>query len=208
MDRSQPWISIWLHTRETIRESLRETSRLTKIILIVLFGMVLGYDIASLQDLGDKYSLGWILWGSPLTGIFNAWIYWLVISWLAYWIGRRLFQGEGDWEETRTAVAWASVPFIAKWILWIPQWFLFGADNFTRSTPLLDTSVGWSVGFWLFGLLDLILTLWYFVVLSKSIGEVHGISSVQGLGIVLLSYLAVILVLALISIITFSLLVR
>ncbi|QKI80675.1 Yip1 domain-containing protein [Kroppenstedtia eburnea] len=206
MDMSKPWISIWLRTRETIRESLSETPRLTKMVLVALFGIVFGYDMAVSQELGDKYSLGLILWGSPLTGILNAFIYWLVISWLVYWIGSRLFNGDGDWEETRTAMAWAGVPFIAKLILWIPQWLLFGKDNFTTETPLLDTSVGLSVLFWLFGLLDLILTIWYFVVLSKSIGEVHGISSILGFGIVMLSYLAVILVLVMISLVTFGLL--
>ncbi|MFD1407094.1 hypothetical protein ACFQ49_02715 [Kroppenstedtia eburnea] len=55
-------------------------------------------------------------------------------------------------------------------------------------------------------MLDLILTIWYFVVLSKSIGEVHGISSILGFGIVMLSYLAVILVLVMISLVTFGLL--
>lgn len=114
MDMSKPWISIWLRTRETIRESLSETPRLTKMVLVALFGIVFGYDMAVSQELGDKYSLGLILWGSPLTGILNAFIYWLVISWLVYWIGSRLFNGDGDWEETRTAMAWAGVPFIAK----------------------------------------------------------------------------------------------
>ncbi|MFD1407092.1 hypothetical protein ACFQ49_02705 [Kroppenstedtia eburnea] len=65
MDMSKPWISIWLRTRETIRESLSETPRLTKMVLVALFGIVFGYDMAVSQELGDKYSLGLILWGSP-----------------------------------------------------------------------------------------------------------------------------------------------
>lgn len=203
---NKPWISIWFQTRDTIRETQRETSTSTKILLVALFGLAFGYDMASSQSLGDKYSFGLIAVGSPLMGILNAFIHWFVISWLAYWIGSRWFHGDGDWEESRTAIAWAGIPFIAKLILWIPQLFLFRLDNFTTESPLLDTSVGLSVLFWVFGLIDLILTIGYFVILSKSIGEVHGVSSILGFGIVLLSYAAVVLVSVMISFIALALL--
>lgn len=203
---TQPWISIWLRTRETIREVLPDTSTGIQILLVALFGLALGYDTAVTQSMGDKYSFGLILIGSPLMGVLNALVYWIIISWLIFWIGNRLFHGDGEWEEVRIAMAWSGIPFIAKLILWIPQLLLFRMDNFTTFSPLLDASVGLSVLFWIFGLLDLVLTIWYFVVLSKSIGEVHGVSALLGFGIILLSMIVATMGLLLISLVTFGLL--
>ncbi|SDW87378.1 Yip1 domain-containing protein [Marininema mesophilum] len=205
MDQIKPWLSIWLRTRETIQSLINDTPLSRQLLLVALFGLVFGYDSAVSRTLGDKYSFGLIVVGSPILGIIQGLVMWIVISWLIYWIGSRFFSGDADWMETRIAMAWGGIPFIVKGILWIPQLLLFQKDNFTTLHPLLDTSVLLSVLFWIFGLMDLVLTVWYVVVISKSVGEAHNISSIQGFGILLLSFLVVIVAMILISLIGFAL---
>jgi len=176
-----PWIHIWTDTRNTIQRLLDDPSDKSLIWIICLFGVTVALEQASLRSAGDTVSLPIILVLSLVLGPLIGWLSWMLISGLVYWTGS-WFGGTGSWEEVRTAVAWASIPFIAKLILWVPQLLLFGREMFTTVMPSLEVEhnpLMWAA-FILLELVDLILTVWYYVVLSKSIGEAHDFSAWKG----------------------------
>ncbi|OYD06066.1 hypothetical protein CHM34_18300 [Paludifilum halophilum] len=116
---------------------------------------------------------------------------WAIISGLTYWTGSWL-GGTGTWKEIRTASAWAGIPFIATLIVWIPQLLLFGREMFTTAMPSLDQSFLLVLLFLFLNGIDLVLTVWYYVVFSKSLGEAHGFSSWKGFFSIVISYLLLI----------------
>jgi hypothetical protein len=95
---------------------------------------------------------------------------------MAYWIGRS-FDGTGTWEDVKTAVIWASAPFIMKLILWAPQLSFFGEEMFQSSMNSLEANPWLYLLFVILWLVDLIIVVWYVVVLCKSVGEAHSFSA-------------------------------
>jgi hypothetical protein len=205
MNNQSPWLSNWFKTEETMDEIMSRSTKGTVALLVILYGISFGYDYAAFQSLGDKYPLAMIAIGSPLVGIFNGFLYWLALSVLSTWLGRS-FGGKGTWKEVQTVVAWAGIPFIVKILLFFLQMLLFGQETFTSHTPVTDSSTVLSTLYMVFSLLDLLLTVWYYVILSKGLGKVHGFSGWIGFGVVLLSTLVILLILFLIGLIMFKML--
>ncbi len=179
LDVDRPWISIWLHPRDTIGEWVDETSKKHLIWLISLSGYAIYLEQAVGRDLGDSVVLPAIfifglLWG-PLYGV----ITWFLIGGLSHLFSRML-GGEADWAQTRTAVAWSTLPLAAKLLLWVPQLALFGKEMFTAQTPVLDSSPLLSVLFLFLWIVDMGLNVWFFVTLSHALGEVHHFSAWKG----------------------------
>jgi hypothetical protein len=193
-----PWLSIWLQPRQTIREHVDNVSYGKIFLFTALLGFTFSLDHAQSQLLGDKYELAPILISSVITGIVFGFLFWYAISRLSLWMGH-LFNGHGTWEEVRGATLWASIPFIAKLGLWLIQLLLFGHENFTEVAPVIESSLLLVILFNLFLLLQILLVIWYVFVFSKAIAEVHGFSAWKGLGVSLISYFILVLTIILIS---------
>lgn len=174
-----PWLQIWVQPRDVVKEAVILSDKKREWLLVVLFGLTLGLEQASLRGLGDSLSFSAILIFSILLSPVLGFLYWVVVSGIAYWIGRS-FDGTATWEDARTAVAWAGVPFIMKLILWVPQLALFGEEIFQSSMSSLETNPWLFLLFMVIWLVDLTIAVWYVVVLSKSVGEAHGFSAWRG----------------------------
>ena len=104
---------------------------------------------------------------------------WLIVGSVYHGMAR-LFGGVGTWKETLLGVAWCSIPYVAKSVLWIPQLLIFGREMFTSQTPLIDSNIVFMALFYFFGLIELVFFVWYYVVLSHGMGEIHGFSAWKG----------------------------
>ncbi len=105
---------------------------------------------------------------------------WLIVGSVYHGMAR-LFGGVGTWKETLLGVAWCSIPYVTKNILfWIPQLLIFGREMFTSQTPLIDSNIVFMALFYFFGLIELVFFVWYYVVLSHGMGEIHGFSAWKG----------------------------
>src|SRR3954465_6527645 len=132
-----PFITIWLHPRQTVRRIVTEDPELHVLLLASLAGISEALDRASMRNIGDRLSLPIILGLAcvlgPLGGLVSLWLTSYLLRWSGRWIG-----GVGNAGHIRTAIAWASVPVVFSLPLWIPELLLVGSDLFTKETPHVD----------------------------------------------------------------------
>jgi len=183
-----PWLSIWFHPRRTIRYIV-ETNPTEKVhLLAALAGMVNLLDRAMRGSWGD--GMAWYLililiavFGS-LAGIVGVYIGGEIFRWVGGKLG-----GVATSQQVRAAIAWSYLPGIVSVIPVFIYILAVRQEAFTSATPRLDAlaaqSPGFSflmifVGVWLV-VIGVVLGVWQFVLLSKTLGEVLGFSSWRGL---------------------------
>lgn len=186
MSRS-PFLTIWTSPRATVRKIVAENPSFHVTLLACLAGVGEALDRASTRDAGDKMPIIAIIGIAcvlgPLAGLVSLWI----SSHLLCWAGRRM-GGTGTPEHLKTAVAWAAVPAVLTLPLWIPELLLFGSDMFTSETPRLDSKPLLWIFFLVFAAVEVVLSIWSFVLLCHTVAEVQGFRSAwRGFGNVLLA---------------------
>lgn len=189
--RLNPWTSMWLQPRATIRQILREDPEQGVYLLAGVAGISKAWDRAVSQSSGDDISfLTVVVVGAIvgyLAGILSLYIGAALIRGTGSWIG-----GRGESEDLRAAVAWSNVPVVWVFPLWLIEMAVFRSELFTTATPRLDANP--SLGLLLAGLgvLEIIAGVWGFVLMLKTVGEVQGFSAWKALGNVLLAVLVIV----------------
>ena len=187
-----PWFSMWLHPRRTIRQIVATNPDRLVLVLASISGIVQGFANAESKSRGDKTSLATVLLLSlivgPLMGIFGLWLGGMLLRWTGRWLG-----GQADSRRIRTALAWANVPMVWSLLLWIPAILLFGAELFTKATPIIEASSRLSALYLVFSIGTAGIGVWSFVVLLHALGEVQGFSAWKALGNSLLAMLVVLI---------------
>ncbi|MGA8943301.1 MAG: YIP1 family protein [Thermoactinomyces sp.] len=193
---------VFKHPKQNIRPAMDETSAKVLFILISLYGMTAFLDQAMGKYLGDVVPLAGILLLSVLLGPLAGGMAWILSSAVIHGT-TRLFKGTASFKETRHACAWATVPYSTKlMIITIPMILIFGEENFTTLTPRIDSSIFLLLLFFLFIIADIVLSIYYLVVYSKIIGEVHNIGAWKGFLSIVLIPVAIIILLVIALIIT------
>ena len=185
-----PWFSMWLHPRRTIRQIVETDPERLVLLLAAVGGIAQALANAESKSNGDKVSLTSVLLISlilgPLMGVFSLWLGSIILRWTGGWIG-----GQADARRVRTALAWANVPQIWSLLLWIPALLLFGAELFTKATPIIEASSLLSALYLVFSIGTAVIGGWSFVVFLHSLGEVQGFSAWKALLNSFLAMLAV-----------------
>ncbi|WP_129599823.1 Yip1 family protein [Anaerophilus nitritogenes] len=198
-----PWLSIWTKPRKTIRYIINNNPRQYVIVLSILNGIFGSLNNASSRNSGDDMSIfaifAFSIIAGGLGGLISLYVSGALINWTGKWIG-----GIGSKENIRAAIAWGCAPFVLSSILWIPELILFGNEMFTSLTPNLDSSPTLSILLIIFGVIEIIIAIWSFVVGLKCVGEVQGFSAWRALGNCLLAGLFIIIPIAIIILIMIS----
>jgi len=185
-----PWLSIWLQPRATIRQIVDTNPRQQVLLLAALGGVVETLDRASMRSAGDMLPLAAILGvaalGGPIFGIVSLYIG----GWVLRWSGAQL-GGQANAEQVRAAIAWSGVPSLFTSVVLIPQLAVFGRELFTTETPIVDSSNTYLAFLLGTGLIETVGGIWGLVTLTKCLGEVHRFSAWRGLGSLLLVLLLV-----------------
>ena len=175
-----PWFSMWLHPRRTIRQIVETNPERLVLSLAAVGGFVEGLINMASDSKGDDMSLRAILLATlivgPIMGIVGLWVGGFLLRWTGGWIG-----GQADARRIRATLAWANVPLIWSLLLWIPALLLFGRELFTAATPVLDASAALSGLHLVFSLGIGIISLWSFVAFLHALGEVQGFSAWRSL---------------------------
>ncbi|HSX03153.1 MAG TPA: Yip1 family protein [Rhabdochlamydiaceae bacterium] len=182
-----PWTAIWVRPRETIQKIVNFDPRYGFIFLAGVYGFNMLMQVVQSLSLGAEFSLTGILVGalilSPFLGMLMLSIMALLLQWTGRWIG-----GKGKYLPIRAALAWSNVPNIVNIVLWLILAFYFkravfvngfAGTSFQGSEMLLVTSVF---------LFQTILSIWSFIILIKSLGQVQGFSAWKGLFNVLIPF--------------------
>ena len=182
-----PWLSIWFRPRATIRYIISTDPTYRVYSLAALGGISKVLDRAMSRAWGDSMAWYWIvllvLVGGPVAGVFGLYIGGAIFRWVGSKLG-----GAATSEEVRAAIAWASLPGIAGLVFIIPYLIFLRSEAFTSETPRLDAIVAqspaWAILVSLLGIylivIGVVLSLWQLVLLSKTLGEVHGFSAWRG----------------------------
>ena len=185
-----PWFSMWLHPRRTIRQIVETNPDRLVLLLAAVGGIVEALINASSDSKGENMSLQAILLtaliGGPLMGVIGLWLGGALLRWTGGWIG-----GQADSRRIRATLAWANVPLVWSLLLWIPALLLFGAELFATATPILDASTMLSGLYMVFSFGIGIVSIWAFVVFLHALGEVQGFSAWKALGNSILAGLVV-----------------
>jgi hypothetical protein len=177
MERSKwpdnPWLSIWIKPRATIRAIVDVDPERYVILLAVIAGIGEALNRASSKNLGDTLPILAILIIAAIFGAVGGVLSLYISGALLSWIGG-MFGGQASAREVRTAIAWSSVPFIWSMAFWIPNLGLYGNEMFTSDTQYIDN---FPLGVLIIGSLEVIIVIWTFIVYLKCLGEVHGFSA-------------------------------
>lgn len=195
-----PWLTMWVKPRNTIRWILENKPNEMVIILAMLGGFSQAMDRASSKSLGDGLPFPLLILAAAvigaISGIISLYLAGAIFKWTGSWIG-----GKGSFNDVRTAYAWSNVPIIWALILWIPEIALFGQELFTSVTPQIDANPTLKIALVVFALIESIIGIWAFVIFLKSLGEAHGFSAWKALGTVVLSILVLVVPLVVLAVI-------
>ncbi|MBI5687302.1 MAG: YIP1 family protein [Verrucomicrobia bacterium] len=187
-----PFLTIWLSPRETIRRIVEWNPNYWVIALACLAGIGQAFDQASMKNIGDETPTALIfaiaLVAGPLVGLLQLWIGYQLIRWTGRWLG-----GMASREHLRTALAWGYVPAVFALTLLIPEWLIAGPELFTKQTPHLNAHPGLLMFLKALGAVGGMLGIWSIVTTCHTVAEVQGYRSAwRGLANLLLPFTLVI----------------
>jgi hypothetical protein len=184
-----PWISIWTKPRDTMKEVFQSSPK--GVFLLFLVGaFVQVLDRAVQRSLGDSMnSLTGMIVIFILGSLLGAATYYYLVPIMLRWVGS-LLGGKGTTERVRYSVAYSYIPIAYSLIIvWLPSLLLFGIENFTTNTPVVDSSTTLTLLFFLFGIIDLVIGIWAIIIFLKCLGEAHQFSAWKALLTTILSVL-------------------
>lgn len=187
-----PWFSIWMRPRETMRQILNTDPERQVLVLAAISGIGQTLNKASQRNLGDAIDVPVILFlalilGS-IGGIIQLYISGALISWTGKWI-----EGQADSLQVRAALAWSSIPGIWLMLFWIPELALFGEEMFTEEMPVMESNSLLSNAFIALGLVSTIGAVWSIVVMLKCLAEAQGFNAWKALANIILAFCVVFL---------------
>lgn len=181
-----PWAHIWTAPRKTMRAILTKDPRRLILWLAIIGGIFstftsIGYMWLQQPDSQVSYFIPRVigmLLGGAIFGIihlyFGGWLYQLTGSWVG---------GQGSYTEVKSAVGWANYPFIVA--------------SFIGLIGVIVTPFTWLV--LAFGLVNLALIIWGFVIWLHLLGEAHRFSAWKSLLAVIIALLLIFVAVMLVS---------
>jgi hypothetical protein len=139
-----PWISIWIKPRKTIRYIVSRDPEHYFFPLAIAYGIVTSLNRASSKNMGDHLGMWEIFLICLIAGAIGGIISVYISGVLIHWIGEKL-GGKGSQEEIRAALVWGNLPLIFSSIFWIPELAIFGSEMFTSNTPHIDSNLSLSI---------------------------------------------------------------
>ncbi len=175
-----PWLSIWLQPRQTIRQIVDRDPGWMLWRICLLAGAANAVMRVEAKDASPLNKAIAAVLGALLSPVFLYLIGWF-LRWTGSWFG-----GRATNPQIRAALVWSNVPALALFMLWVPI-----RSVFSEASPV------WMV----YTIAALIVTVWSVVIFIRMLAEVHSISSwkacwATGFPLVLIAVLALMLAIA------------
>lgn len=189
-----PWLRIWVQPRDTIRAIVKTNSKKYFALLSAFYGFPMFLQFAQNLSLGETLPSYAILVLALVLSTFIGMLGITIISWLVHWTGKWV-GGEGTFDKIRAAVAWSNVPNAINGLIWLAMIGVFGERLFTRGFGE-ESFVGTELQIVFFAfLVQVIIAVWAFVILLKTVGEVQGFSAWKALLNILIPFFVVVIAL-------------
>lgn len=189
--RSNPWLSIWVQPRETIREIIDTNPKYQFGILCALYGFPMAMGFAQNLSLCTSFPTWSIVIAALVICTFLGYFGICITTWLLYVTGKWI-KGIGTFQTIRTAVAWSNVPNAVTSITWFILLGFFGGQIFCKGFSEM-AFVGYQAGVvFLIFLIQSIVSIWGFIILLKTVGEAQGFSAWKALLNVVIPFVIVV----------------
>lgn len=173
MIHPNPFATIWMHPRVTIRRIVSQNPKLFVILLACLAGIGRALDRASMRNAGDHISTEWILLLSftvgPLGGLFGLWLSSHLLKLTGTWLG-----GIAPRQHIKAAVIWGSVPAVFALLIWLPELLIFGSGMFRSESPAIEAH---SILLIAFSVIEIALSVWSLILICHTVAEVQSYQS-------------------------------
>lgn len=172
-----PWTSIWLRPRKTIRYILTNNPSYGFKLLIIAYGFVYFLEMAEDTSIADEVkNLEAIILAGLLIGPLLMVLITYLSAFLIHWTGKRL-KGKAEQSELRVACAWSYLPMILPIILHIPRISIHGlalfTENFSETWPEILPKNLIALEFSYLGLI-VVGGFWSLILMSNMVAEVQG----------------------------------
>jgi hypothetical protein len=170
-----PWFSIWLQPRRTMRQILDKTYHGHVIELAAVGGIPGALGRAGDGGVSDSSLFVILLFaiiGGLLGGLISLYLWSGLVKWTGKWIG-----GKATYDEIIAASAWSNVPAIWTLILWSLYILLFGKSIFIHQTLITFGNLTLSGVSWIFNAIIFIVGVWSIFINIKCIAETQGFSA-------------------------------
>lgn len=175
-----PFFSIWLSTRETVRYVLDHKTLTYSIVIVAIAGIPNALNASG--ELSKNFEvqfwillLGVLLLG-PILGLIGWGISTVAFTLVGKWLG-----GTGTFKEMGQAMGVVTIPAI-----WMTPFWILSSIFINNGMYQLNSTSGFTSGGLIWILVSTIVTItssiWIIVIQSKAIGEVHQFSSMRGFG--------------------------
>ncbi|WP_176524420.1 YIP1 family protein [Bacillus sp. AFS075034] len=197
--KSNPWFTIWIKPRETVRYMEENYSLIYIYILVAIGGISEALNVAALQNFGDRMSITSIIAYAfimgPISGILGLYIFQFLFKWTGKWIG-----GKATSQELKYVFGAMKIPLIWYLLLWIPELSIFGTEPFySEMKSVLNSDILLYV-YIILGIIKVGLGMGIVLVLFvKCLSEVQQFSIWRAIGNILLSVVIVYLPICVIS---------
>jgi len=182
-----PWLSIWVRPRATMRHILDGDPRRRVVLLMLLSGACDALRSRS-PEMAEELPLS-VLVAVKIAGGALAGLVVLYLGGFLLRVTGRWLEGRGDGVALRAALAWSNVTSIGAFLLWLPLLAVFGGGAFTLDPADLQGDLPALAFVMLIGFLLAATGGWGFIVCLKCVAEAHRFSAWRALGAVILSVL-------------------
>jgi len=192
-----PWLSIWVKPRKTIRALIDYNVNYCFIVLCAIYGFQYMLQAAQFVSMGSDASLWLILLLSVILSIPLGYVVFNVGSFFTFVLGK-LIKGKGKFKQVRAATYWSSVPIVITVAIWIVLMIAHGNSLFVLGYERGLTGVGVTINA-VAAIIQVIIGVWGFVIFLHALGEVQGFSAWMALLNTFLAGLVLFILLFLIS---------
>ncbi len=182
-----PWLSMWVRPRGTLRRILDADPHRRVLLLAVLAGISEALSRAEGRSLGDALSLSALLPLAALAGAIGGVVGIFFWGWLIGLTGRWI-GGQARAFQLRCAVAWGAVPLVWGLLLYAIELPLFGHEMFEGDMVRIESDPGLLLSYLGIKIVQVVIGVWSAVLIVRGVAEAQGFrSSWKGLGNVLLA---------------------
>lgn len=163
-----PFVSVWLHPKQTARFLIEEKTVLYAMILVIIGFMassLLGFQNSGMYpDVPYIWLFLVMLIAAPLFGV----VMYLISAGISFFVGR-LLGGAGAFWDVGKALSLSYIPMIVAWPVYI-AWLLISPESFfTEGATDVLAIIG--------GVVTLVTSIWSFVITVGALAEAHRYSN-------------------------------
>lgn len=194
-----PWFSIWVQPRATMRQILDRDPRRMVHLLVIAAGALGGVETYVPAPISDMMPLPAIVLGKVFFGglvaLLAVYLFAFLLRWTGKWLG-----GQGDFAAVRSALAWSMIPNIWSGVLLLPLIVFMGEEALNLNLEPLLGEAGSLIIVVPMLVLGVVVSVWALIVQMNCLAEAHQfVSAWQAFGA---SFNASLILLAAILVIT------